>query len=38
MTDNEIEQEIKRKGLTAPRITPEHIGRWVSIIGSQAPR
>ncbi len=24
-TDNEIEQEIKDKGLTAPRVTPEHI-------------
>lgn len=27
MTDIEIEQEIKRKGLTAPRITLEHIER-----------
>jgi hypothetical protein len=27
MTDIEIEQEIQRKGLTAPRITPEHIER-----------
>lgn len=24
-TDKEIEQEIQTKGLTAPRITPEHI-------------
>ncbi|WP_099062421.1 Gp49 family protein [Serratia sp. BW106] len=27
MTEIEIEQEILRKGLTAPRITPEHIER-----------
>lgn len=26
MTDNEIEQEIQAKGLTAPRVTPERIG------------
>lgn len=25
MTDSEIEKEIKAKGLTAPRITPEHL-------------
>lgn len=25
MTDNEIEKEIIEKGLTAPRITPEHL-------------
>lgn len=25
MTDNEIEKEIKSKGLTAPRITPEDL-------------
>lgn len=25
MNDQEIEKEIKDKGLTAPRITPEHI-------------
>ena len=24
-TDNQIEQEIQEKGLTAPRITPDHI-------------
>ena len=25
MTNNQIEQEIQAKGLTAPRVTPEHI-------------
>lgn len=25
MNDNQIEKEIKEKGLTAPRITPEHL-------------
>ncbi len=25
MTDSEIEKEIQAKGLTAPRITPEHL-------------
>lgn len=25
MTDNQIENEIKEKGLTAPRVTPEHL-------------
>ena len=25
MTDNKIEKEIQEKGLTAPRITPEHL-------------
>lgn len=25
MNDNEIENEIKEKGLTAPRVTPEHL-------------
>lgn len=25
MTDSQIEKEIKEKGLTAPRITPEHL-------------
>jgi hypothetical protein len=25
MNDNEIESEIKEKGLTAPRVTPEHL-------------
>lgn len=25
VSDNEIEQEIQEKGLTAPRVTPEHI-------------
>ncbi|MGM7742563.1 Gp49 family protein [Yersinia enterocolitica] len=27
MSDKDIEKEIQRKGLTAPRITPEHIER-----------
>lgn len=30
MTDTEIESEIKEKGLTAPRITPEQIDGVVS--------
>ena len=25
MTDNQIEKEIQEKGLTAPRVTPEHL-------------
>lgn len=25
MTDSQIEKEIKEKGLTAPRVTPEHL-------------
>lgn len=25
MNDNQIEKEIKEKGLTAPRVTPEHL-------------
>lgn len=29
MDDNEIEKEIKEKGLTAPRVTPEHLERVI---------
>ena len=29
MNDDEIEAEIKAKGLTAPRITPEHINALI---------
>jgi hypothetical protein len=30
MTDSVIEKEIKEKGLTAPRVTPEHLESVIS--------
>ena len=30
MNDNQVEQEIQEKGLTAPRITPERIDSIIS--------
>lgn len=34
-TDETIEAEIKRKGLTAPRITPAEIGRRVALAAAK---
>jgi hypothetical protein len=38
MSDKDIEQQIQAKGLTAPRVTPDHIERYQRVPLSQRRR